>query len=149
MMTMPKSWDEMPSGVKKAIVFLFTGWIAHYLFYFGFMAEGTAERITYLNLGVGIGICYCVATIRKWARRMCIFFNIGMVVMYTWAAVIFGWAALVFAQDDKLIPLILTVVASAAFGLSLYFMLQKETGQFFAPPEKDKESEPEDSARRI
>lgn len=147
MMTMPKNWDEMPTGVKKAIVFLITGWIAHYLFYFAFMAEGTAERITYLNLGVGIGICYCVATIRKWARRMCIFFNIGMVVMYTWAAVIFGWAALVFAQDDKLRPLILTAVAAASFGASLYYLLQKQTGQFFSPPDKDEAPGPDDSAR--
>lgn len=149
MLSMPPKWYEMPSSVKKAIIFLFIGWAAHYIFYFGFIAEGTAERITYLNLGVGIGICYCVATIRKWARRLSVFFNIAMVVMYTWAAVIFGWSALVFAQDDKLSPLILTVVASASFGVSLYYLLQKETGQFFSPPEKDKEPEPDDSARGI
>jgi hypothetical protein len=142
-----EKWGSMPIVVKKAIIFLLVGWAAHYVFYFGFMAEGTPERITFLNLGVGIGICYCVATTRKWARRLCIYFNITMVVIYTWAAVIFGWAVVIFAQNDKLSPLILTAFVSVSFGISLYYLLQKETGRFFSPPEKEKDQETGDSVR--
>jgi len=142
-----EKWGSMPLVVKKAIIFLLVGWAAHYVFYFGFIAEDQPERVTYLNLGVGIGICYCVATIRKWARRLCIFFNIAMVVMYAWAVMIFAWSAVIFAQSDKVSPLILTAVAAVSFGLSLYYLLKKETAQFFSPPEKDKGPESDDSAR--
>jgi hypothetical protein len=140
MLSMPKKWDQMPSGVKKAIIFLLVGWAVHYVFYFGFIAEDQTERVTYLQLGVGIGICYCVATIRKWARRLCIFFNIVMVPMYLLFAI-------AFAMGGKINLCILTAFIAASFGLSLYYLLQKETTQFFSPPEKDKESEPDDSAR--
>ncbi len=132
MLSMPKKWDEMPPSVKKAIIFLLVGWAAHYIFYFGFIAEDQPERVTYLNLGVGIAICYCVATIRKWARRLCIYFNIIMVVMYTLFAV-------AFAQGGKVNLLILTAVTAVSFGFSLYYLLQKEVFLFFSPPEKSED----------
>lgn len=140
MVSMPQKWDETPTSVKKAIIFLLVGWVAHYVFYFGYIAEDQPERVTYLNLGVGIAICYCVATIRKWARRLCIFFNIVMVPMY----LLFTIA---FAQGVKINLFFLTAFVAASFGLSLYYLLQKETAQFFSPPEKDKEPEPDDPAR--
>jgi hypothetical protein len=141
MLSMPRKWAEMPSSVRYAIIALAFGWATHFVFYFGYMADGQPERITYLQLGVGIGICYCVAAIKKWARRLCIYFNIGMVVLYAWAAVIFGWSALVFGQADQLAPLLLTAVTAAAFGLSLYFLLKKEVALFFSPPETDGEQD--------
>jgi len=136
---MPKRWDEMPPSVKKAIIFLLAGWAAHYIFYFGFIAEDQPERVTYLNLGVGVAICYCVATIRKWARRLCIFFNIVMVPMY----ILF---AIAFAQGAKINLFILTALVAASFGLSLYYLLHKETARFISPAEKDKDMEPDDPA---
>ncbi len=148
MLSMPRKWEEMPPSVKNAIIALFVGWGTHYIFYFGYLADGQPERITYLQLGVGIGICYCVAAIKKWARRLCLYFNIGMVVLYTWAAVIFGWSALIFAQTDKISPLMLTAVTAIAFGLSLYFLLKKEVAQFFSPPEKEQAEQGDDPAHR-
>jgi hypothetical protein len=32
MLSMPKKWEEMPPAVKKATIFLLTGWAAHYIF---------------------------------------------------------------------------------------------------------------------
>jgi hypothetical protein len=134
MLSMPGKWSEMPSSVKYSIISLLVGWAAHYIFYFGFIAADQPERVTYLNLGVGIGICYCVATLRKWARRLCIFFNIVMVPMYSLFAV-------AFAQGDKPGLFALTAFTALAFAFSLYFLLKKETARFFSPPEKDKETE--------
>jgi hypothetical protein len=131
----------MPPVVKKAIICLLVGWAAHYIFYFGFIAEDQSERVTYLQLGVGIGICYCVATIRKWARRMCIFFNIVMVPMYFLFAI-------AFAQGGKISLFALTAFTALAFAFSLYFLLKKETALFFSPPEKDNEPESDDSAHQ-
>jgi hypothetical protein len=128
----------MPSSVKYAIVALLVGWAAHYFFYFGFIAEGQPERVTYLNLGVGIGICYCVATLRKWARRLCIYFNIVMVPMYALFAV-------AFAQGGNVNLFTLTAFTAAAFAFSLYYLLQKETLRFFAPPEENKDPQTNDS----
>jgi hypothetical protein len=131
-LAMPKKWNEMPPSVKNAILFLFAGWVAHYIFFFGFLADDQPERIIYLQLGVGIGICYCVATIRKWARKLCIFFNIIMVPMYLLFAI-------AFAQGDKVGLFALTAFIAAAFAFSLYFLLKKETAQFFSAPEKEQD----------
>jgi hypothetical protein len=134
MLAMPQKWDIMPSSVKNAIIFLIVGWAAHYILFFGFLAEDQPERIIYLQLGVGIGICYCVATVRKWARRLCIFFNIIMVPMYLLFAI-------AFAQGGKIGLFALTALIAAVFAFSLYFLLKKETAQFFSPPEENKEEE--------
>jgi hypothetical protein len=134
MLSMPKQWSEMPPSVKNAIIALLVGWTAHYIFYFVFIAESQSERVTYLQLGVGIGICYCVATIRKWARKLCIFFNIAMVATY----LVF---AIVFAYVDQVGRFVLTAFIAVAFAFSLYFLLRKETAHFFSPPEKDNQTE--------
>jgi hypothetical protein len=140
MLSMPRKWDEMPPSVRNAIIALLVGWAAHYIFYFGFIAEDQPERVTYLQLGVGIGICYCVATIRKWARKLCIFFNIVMVPMYLLFAI-------AFAQGGKINLFALTAFTSVAFAFSLYSLLKKETAQFFSPPEKEEEKKNDDSTR--
>jgi hypothetical protein len=138
MLAIRQKWDAMPPVVKKAIICLMAGWAAHYIFYFGFIAEGQPERVTYLNLGVGTAICYCVATIRKWARKLCIFFNIVMVPMYLLFAI-------AFAQGGKIGLFTLTAFTAVAFAFSLYFLLEKETALFFSPPEKEEQKETADS----
>ena len=140
MLAMPHKWEEMPPIVRKAIIALLAGWAAHYAFYFGFISEGQPERITYLQLGVGIGICYCIATIRKWARRLCIFFNIVMVPMYLLFAI-------AFAQGGKIGLFVLSAFTMLAFAVSLYFLLKKETAEFFSPPEDDAKQGRSDSGK--
>jgi len=139
MLSMPRKWEEMPASVRSAIISLLIGWAAHYVFYFGFIAEDQPERVTYLQLGVGIGICYCVATIRKWARRLCIFFNVVMAPMYLLFAI-------AFAQGGKVGLFALTAFIALAFALSLYYLLKKETARFFSPPEADEKQQSDDSA---
>jgi hypothetical protein len=136
MLAMPLKWKQMPAVVRNGIIALLVGWAGHYVFYFGYIASDEPERIIYLQLGVGIGICYCVATIRKWARRLCIYFNIIMVVMY---AVFASWFALAFAQEGNVSRFILTAAIAVTFAYSLYCLLKKETFQFFSPPENEKE----------
>jgi hypothetical protein len=142
MLSMPKKWGEMPPSVRNAVVSLLVGWAVHYIFYFGFIAEDQPERITYLQLGVGIGICYCVATIRKWARRLCIFFNVVMVPMYFLFAI-------AFAQGGKMDLFALTAFTAGAFAFSLYSLLRKETAVFFSPPEADEKQKSDDSADKL
>jgi hypothetical protein len=132
MLAMPLKWKQMPVMVRNGIIALLVGWAGHYVFYFSYIASDQPERIIYLQLGVGIGICYCVATIRKWARRLCIYFNVVMVVMY-------ALFALAFAQGGNVNLFILTAAIAVTFAYSLYCLLKKETFQFFSPPEQEKE----------
>lgn len=141
MLSMPGKWDEMPPNVRNAIISLLVGWAAHYIFYFGFIADDQPERITYLQLGVGIGICYCVATVRKWARKLCIFFNLVMVPMYLLFAV-------AFAQGGKVGLFALTAFTGLVFAFSLFSLLKKETARFFSPSERDSEERSRDSPNK-
>lgn len=140
MSNISKMWSAMPPSVKGAIAALLIGWAAHYVFYFGFIAEDQPERVTYLNLGVGIAICYCVATIRKWARRLCLYFNFIMVVMYALFSLAFAWGG-------KPGPFILTAGTAAAFGASLFMLLKKETAAFYSPPEEGSGAEGDPAPR--
>lgn len=120
-------WKEMPVSVRRALLLLISGWLVHYVFYFGYIADSQPERVTYLQLGVGVGICYFAVTGRDWARKLCLFFNAIMVLMYT-------LFALAFAQGGKPGLVALTLVVSVLFGWSLIYLLRKDTRRFFAPP---------------
>ncbi len=144
MLAIRQKWDSMPAGVRNGIIALFIGWASHYAFYFGYLDTDEPERATYLwdritgsnphyellsQLAVGIGICYCVATIKKWARKLCIYFNIGMVAMY-------ALFAIAFILGEKFKELALTALIAGSFTVSLYWLLKPETAQFFSLSEK-------------
>ena len=114
-----------PAAVKYGIIFLICGWLCHYAFYFAHFAEEMPSKTTYLQLGVGIGICYFVATLKRWARMLCLFFNIGIIALY-------GLYCVAFFQSNKYEPMILTGLTAVLFLLSTYFLLKKETAQFYA-----------------
>ena len=135
MFSMPIKWDEMPLSVKNAIISLVIGWASHFAFYFGYMAEGQPERITYLQLAVGIGICYCVIAIKKVGSKALPLFQHrdgGAVCMGR------SRSSLVrpgFRKTHGDSPLILLLIA-ISFGVSLYLLLKREYRQFFALSEK-------------
>jgi hypothetical protein len=56
--------------------------------------------------------------------------------------------AIAFAQGGKISLFALTAFTSLAFAFSLYFLLRKETAQFFSPPDMDKEEESDDPAHQ-
>ena len=82
-------------------------------------------KTTYLQLGVGIGICYFVTAIKRWARMLCLFFNIGIIALY-------GLYCLAFFQSNQYNPMMLTGLIAFLFLISTYFLLKKETAQFYA-----------------
>ena len=114
-----------PAAVRYGIIFLICGWLCHYAFYFMHFAEEMPSKTTYLQLGVGIGICYFVATLKRWARMLCLFFNIGIIALYL-------LYCLAFFQSNKYNPMILTGLIAILFLISTYFLLKKETAQFYA-----------------
>ncbi len=126
----PHHLKVRPAAVKHAIIFLICGWLCHYVFYFTHFVEEMPLRTTFLQIGVGIGICYFVATLKRWARMLCLFFNIGIIALY----VIY---CLAFFQSNKYIPMLLTGLTAVLFLISTYFLLKKETAQFYAAANPD------------
>jgi hypothetical protein len=115
---------EYPLSVKLAILFLALGWGLHYLFYFKFLMYDEPVRNLYLQVGLGIGICYFVASINRWAKAMCIFFNLGIVIIYL---VLFANYVLI----DKPALSVFTVTIALLFCLSTYYLLIRKTREFF------------------
>jgi hypothetical protein len=119
-----------PAAVKYSIIFLISGWLCHYAFYFMHFAEDMPAKTTYLQLGVGIGICFFVTRLKRWARMLCLFFNIGIIGLY-------GLYSLAFLQSNNPSMMMLTLLVTILFILSTYFLLRKETAQFFAAADPD------------
>ena len=102
----------------------------HYFYYFRFFAHADPSRMVYLQLCVGVAICWFVAAINRWARTLCLFFNIGIIVLYLFYFVIY----LRVGQSDHGV---FTALVAIAFGLSTYYLLQKETSRFFLESNRD------------
>lgn len=118
---------EYPKKVNQAILCLVVAWALHFVFYFLFLFDKAAgmAKIDYLQLGVGVGICVLVGQIKRWARMMCIFFNIGMIGMY--AFVTYAFHSTEMNKEAAL----LTTLAVILFGLSTYLLLDREVARFF------------------
>ena len=111
-----------PRNVKRGIVCLTLGWIVHLAFYFKFFTGDVLVRNDYLMAVVGIAICYFVASINTWARALSFFFNIGILVIYL--------ALLVFQKADFELQM-LTITVIVLFALATYYLLRKDTAEFF------------------
>jgi len=131
----PKAW---PAAVKCSIIFLVSGWLCHYVFYFTHFAGEMPQRINVLQLGVGIGICYFVATLKRWARMMCLFFNLAIIGVYA----LYGLA---FFQSTKYYPMMLAALTAVLFLIATYFLLKRETARFYAAadPEVGRQESPD------
>jgi len=119
-----------PPTVKYGVIFLFCGWACHYVFYFTHFAQEMPLRTTLLQVGVGIGICYFVAALKRWARMLCLFFNIGIIGLY-------AIYCLAYFQSRLYTPMLMTGLVAILFTISTYFLLKKETAQFYAAANPD------------
>ena len=117
-------FKEYPTGVKMGISFLVAGWILHYFYFIKFLMSGFPDKTIYLQLGIGVSICYFVASINKWARALCIFFNFAIIVLYL---LIFFH----YFSDNKYDLTILTGLVAVLFSISTYFLAKKESSQYF------------------
>ena len=118
---------------------LVLGWALHLCYYYYlFVHKPGAElaRVDYLMIGVGVAICFFVAAINKWARMLCVFFNLAIVFMYL---------ALTLLQQANFFQRLFTAAVAGLFGLATYYLLKKETAAYFQfynqPPEQDQPEE--------
>jgi len=128
---------EYPVGVRYALGLLLGGWISVYAFMYHieyvFPGQFTST-IVFRNLIVGLGICYCVFRIKPWARKLCIFFNIGIIcinVLFLGIRI----SSIGLTYPELSIHALLNIVL---FGLSTYYLLIKETSEYFKAHEPRK-----------
>ena len=117
-------FKEYPTSVKMGISFLVAGWISHYFYFLKFLMSEFPVKTLYLQLGIGLSICYFVASINKWARSLCIFFNFAIIALYL---LIFY----MYFIDNKYDLAFITALIAVLFSISTYFLAAKKTSQYF------------------
>lgn len=120
-------WRGVPAGAKVAVSALIVGWILHAAVYVYSFPVDINDRTVWLQLVVGVGICYGVATGRRWARMLCVFFNIGIIALYALYSL-----ALFHSEEGARAGL--TALIAATFALSAVFLLTRDSARFFNPP---------------
>jgi hypothetical protein len=115
--------------VRRAIVCLTLGWIVHLAYYYKFFTGEALVRNDYLMVVIGIAICFFVASINTWARALSLFFNLGIMVIYL---------VLLAFQKADFGPQLLTTLVIALFALATYYLLRKDTAEFFRSFNADK-----------
>jgi len=118
-----------PRTVKLAIVFLVAGWAVHFLFIHAYFPEIFPLSMIYKQVGVGALICLFVAMIKRWARMMCIFFNIAMIGIYLIFLQLFFSSQSHYYQDGSY--LLVGAVCLGSFAAATYFLVTRECNQFF------------------
>ncbi len=113
-----------PNNVKKAILCLTLGWIVHLIFYFKFLPGEVLARSDVLMVAVGLLVCFFVASINPWARMLSLFGNIVILATYLYLAM------LVF-QKPAFGLQVMTTSVIVLFSLATYYLLRKDTAEFF------------------
>ncbi len=115
-----------PKTVKWAITTLIAGWLLHFLFLYRYFPD----LLNYRQPVVGALICVFVVMIKRWARMLCIFFNIGVAgIDLFFGVLLFSSSKSAFAGD--VVFLLSTFLPAAAFIASTVFLLTGECGHFF------------------
>ena len=127
------NFKDYPPVVRRAIMLLVAGWLVHYYFFFthleavlfsGEDAVSQPDRTVYLQLGVGVAICYFVAAINRWARALCLWFNLIIIITY-------GLLFYLFVRQQDATAELLTGIVTILFVMATYYLLHKQTAHFF------------------
>lgn len=117
-------FGRYPASVKNGIIFLVAAWSFHYLYYFKYLFGQSTEKQNYFMIAIGLLICFFVSAINKWARAMCIFFNVAITAMYLYLV----WVYTISGNGDLIM---LTGLITVLFIASTYFLAKKETSRYF------------------
>lgn len=131
---------EYPAGVRYALGLLTVGWISVYAFMYHinmFFPDLFPNALILKNLVVGVGICYCVFKIKPWARKLCIFFNLGIICVFVLFLAI-RLTSVGMESPSLIFHALLNIVL---FGLCTYYLLIKETSGYFKVREPKKVDE--------
>ena len=118
-----------PQSVKLAVIFLVIGWGVHFLFIHAYFPALFPLSMIYKQAIIGGLICLFVAMIKRWARMLCIFFNIAMIGIYLIFLQLFFSSQSHYYQNARY--LLAGAICAASFIASTYFLVTRECNQFF------------------
>lgn len=121
-------FSDFPVGVRKANLFLWTSWTFHCLFvYFLFIrqAEQFPTKILLQQIAIGAILCVFFLQVKRWARILSILFNLAAAVMYLLVSF------LLYRSSPPLT--FFSIFNLCLFAVSIYYLLMKETSDFFRP----------------
>lgn len=125
MIQAPINFQQYPRSVKHGIIFFVAGWLTTYLFlYRSFVVTGSDTSDLWRIVVMGAVACFFVIRIRNWARKLCLFINICIIAYYLL------WSYSLY-QKGYFEGVVTLVVSAALFALSTYYLIKKETAQFY------------------
>ena len=124
MINISVKFKEYPSSVKLGILFLIAGWTSHYVYFLKFLMNELPVKTLYLQLGIGVSICFFVASINKWARLLCIFFNFAIIVLYF-------FSSMLYINNTHYGVAFFTILIAVLFSISTFYFTRKVSSQYF------------------
>lgn len=118
-------FKAFPPSFQKSFFFLISAWGCHFAFIYYYFTISTGELpsdILTQQAVIGGLILILLFIVKKWARILCILCNVLIVVLYGFVV------ALVYQNKLFIFLCIATIIL---FCLSTYWLVVKETGEFF------------------
>jgi hypothetical protein len=125
MIQAPISFQQYPQSVKRGIIFFVAGWLTTFLFlYRSFVVTGSDTSDLWRIVVMGVVACFFVVRIRNWARKLCLFLNVCIMAYYLL------WSYSLY-QKGYIEGVVTLLLSGTLFALSTYFLIKKETAQFY------------------
>jgi len=134
----PRKFTLLPESVRKGIIFLFLSWAGHFfVFYLMFMGNPPREKILQ-QVAICVMIGYFVLRLKNWARVLCVYGNIVIMMYYLY------WFS-IFIAIGKYGLFILSTIVCGLFGLTVYFLSRPDAIAFFKlhTPKPKRSEDPE------
>lgn len=116
-----RNFRQFPVTVRRATFLLFSGWVLFYFFYY-YILEGRGFSIQ--QTLVGVLCCLCFLTFRNWARVLAVLCNIMFVLQFI-------PLSFAFLSADRMVPAVLTGIMVLLFASATYYLLVRESADFF------------------
>jgi len=137
----PRKFSYLPKNAQYGIIFLFLSWAGHFFaFYLMFMGNPPKENVLQ-QLAITVMIGYFVVRLKNWARVLCVYGNIVIMMYYLY------WFS-IFISLGKYGLFLLSAVVCGLFGMTVYFLSRPDTIAFFklqSPKPKRSEDPEEDT----
>lgn len=120
----PPPYNTFPNSAKNGVLFLLLGWTTHFIFLYVVFGEGLESDIWLQQSIIAILVCFFTIRVRNWARVLAVVANLLIILVYLFAIAYLYSIYLINFSIFALVNVIL-------FSISSYFLLKRETADFF------------------
>jgi len=135
----PGKFSYLPKNARYGIICLFLSWIGHFFLFYLIFKDGLPREMFLRQLAICVMICYFVVRLKNWARILCVYGSIVIMMYYLY------WFS-VLLTIGKLDLFVLSLIVCALFGLTVYYLSRPDSITFFKvqSPTPKRDEEPED-----